>query len=434
MIRSFSKCWQALLITLAITLQYNAYSQYYEPNFLRYHDHIYTENLHTVLLHGDGWELSAPWLELGSSEKLRLSFDDLEADVKNYKFRFIHCSANWQASDLHPADYLDGFYEDFITTYYSSYNTLQAYTHYTIVFPTENMVPRISGNYLLVVFKDNEPDIPLITMRFMIYEPLVGLSGRVHAATDLNDRKYRQEIDFVINQGAYKIEQPYRDMQVIVMQNGRWDNAILGLKPMMVKDNILDFNHEYGNSFDGLNEFRHFDLKSLHVNSDRVAGIYSRSRIFEAVLQPDIPRPYQVYTRQQDINGRRLIHNDNARDSRIESEYVNVSFSLKYETPLAKGDLYVFGGLTYWQFPSGAKMLWDPGRRLYKATLYLKQGYYNYMYALLEDGKTSGDAAFIEGTHEETENDYLILVYNRETGLRYDRLVGLLQLNSLKNR
>ena len=92
------------------------------------------------------------------------------------------------------------------------------------------------------------------------------------------------------------------------------------------------------------------------------------------------------------------------------------------------------GGLTHWQFIPRARMSWDARQRAYRARLYLKQGYYNYWYVFLEDGKDAGDAAFIEGTHDETENDYTILVYNRETGGRFDRLIALTQLNSLENR
>lgn len=423
-----------VVATMFICFQVQVQAQYYEPGYLRYKDHVYADHIQTVLLHREGWELSNPWLEMGSQDQLRLSFDDLRAGVINYKYRYIHCNANWQPSDLLPADYLEGFYEDDIITYLPSYNTIQDYTHYTVVFPSERMAPTLSGNYLLIVYEAADPDHPVITLRFMIFESLVNIQGRVHAATDINERDYRQEIDFRIEQGGYIIEQPYRDMQVILLQNERWDNAITNLKPLMVRDRILDFNLDFGNVFDGGNEFRHFDIKSLRFNSDRIAQITDPSGVFEVILHPDIRRPFQVYTRLQDINGRRFIRNDNGSDSRVEAEYVRVHFTLPYEAPIAHGDIFVFGALTQWQFLPSAKMQYDFTRRAYRTSLYLKQGYYNYMYMLVEEGKTMGDQGFIEGNHEETENDYVIMVYNRETGSRYDRLIGLKQLNSLKDR
>ena len=62
-------------------------------------------------------------------------------------------------------------------------------------------------------------------------------------------------------------------------------------------------------------------------------------------------------------------------------------------------------------------MKWDEETHRYEAAVYLKQGYYNYMY--LQKGGGSPDGNFFE-----TENEYIILVYYRPQGGRYDKLVG----------
>lgn len=407
---------------------------YYKADYLRYSDHIYVDHIRSVLLHREGWELSYPLIEYATDEKLQLSFDDLQGDVKDLKYTFIHCDANWQASDLLPSDYIEGFYNDFITQYFPSYNTLQTFTHYELVFPSENMKPTLSGNYLLRVYDNNFPEKSLITMRFMIFERKVSVSGRVHAATDINDRKYRQEVDFAIDQQSYRIDQPFQNLKVVLLQNGRWDNAITNLKPQMLKGNILDYNLDFDNVFDGINEFRRFDLKSLRYNTENVMRIIEDDTSYTAILKTDRRRPFQVYSLDKDINGKRLIKVNEGSDSRIEAEYVKVVFTLPYDAPLLRGNIFIMGGLTHWQFKDEAKMKYDINARVYRATMYLKQGYYNYMYVFLEDGKTEGDATLIEGNHEETENDYTILVYNRESGARFDRLISFTQLNSLENR
>ena len=59
----------------------------------------------------------------------------------------------------------------------------------------------------------------------------------------------------------------------------------------------------------------------------------------------------------------------------------------------------------------------------YEKDIKLKQGFYNYKYVLvnaqgeLEEGVISGD-------YYETENNYKVLVYYRDLGARYDRIVG----------
>src|SRR5579872_656390 len=68
----------------------------YNKNYIRYENYTYNGNIKTVLLHKDGFELSAPAIELHGTDKLNLSFDDLDANMKEYFYTFIHCDANWQ--------------------------------------------------------------------------------------------------------------------------------------------------------------------------------------------------------------------------------------------------------------------------------------------------------------------------------------------------
>ncbi len=79
-------------------------------------------------------------------------------------------------------------------------------------------------------------------------------------------------------------------------------------------------------------------------------------------------------------------------------------------------------------------MLYNEKQHQYEATMILKQGMYNYLYAVKTPGAPRGDITRIEGSHWETENDYTILVYYRDPGERYDRLVGVNTVNSLKVR
>jgi uncharacterized protein (DUF2225 family) len=68
---------------------------------------------------------------------------------------------------------------------------------------------------------------------------------------------------------------------------------------------------------------------------------------------------------------------------------------------------------------------------LYHATLLLKQGYYNYQYVVKNQSTSETSVMPVEGSFGRTENDYLILVYYRPAGRRYDRLVGVTVVNSV---
>lgn len=415
----------------------NSDNQYYEENFLRYEDFVYKKNIRTVQLQKDDWEFSAPAIKLGSGEKLRLSFDDLSDESKNYRFTIVHCDANWQPSDrLLPAEYINGFFDDNINDYQHSKNTIQQYVHYELLFPTENLVPTKSGNYLLKVFLDYEQNDLVLTKRFMVVDERVNIIPDIHHATVLDDYHYKQEIDFSIQTAGYQITNPYQDLKVVITQNDRWDNAITTLKPVFVKDNELTYDHDQENVFPGGNEFRNFDIKSLRWNSEFVRSNTSDSLKKDHVyLYPGKKKNFLQYMSDRDINGKYKIARQESSPaaSETEAEYVYVHFALQMKEQVEDGSLYVFGALTDWKYSNANKMHYNKALSQYEATLYLKQGYYNYEYVYLKDNEKTGDESYVEGSHYETENDYAIYVYYRPISSNYDHLIGLRRLNSLRD-
>ncbi|NTW31432.1 MAG: DUF5103 domain-containing protein [Bacteroidetes bacterium] len=409
--------------------------EYYKKNFFRYEDYTYKNNIQTILLYKEGFELAPPLIELGSFEKLKLSFDDLSAEYKTYKFTFIHCDANWKPSEIMPSEYIDGFTDDYINTYSSSFNTLQKFYHYELTFPTENMRPIKSGNYILKVYENDDTEENLaFTRRFMIYEQNVEITGEVNRAVPIEDQNYKQQLDFSITYNNYKIPNPYSGLKVVISQNDRWDNALINLKPKYVKNNELDYHYTNGeNTFNGGNEFRHFDIKSVQFISDRIKKISMDTAGYQLILMPDIRRSFTVYSSMHDINGKKLIKTDEAiKNTDLEGEYVYVHFTLPYYENVTDGNLYVFGALTDWHYKKEAIMKYNSTLGAYECTLFLKQGYYNYEYVLLKNDETVGDETFIEGNHYDTENDYTIYVYNMEQGTFFDKLICVKRLNSVR--
>jgi hypothetical protein len=62
----------------------------------------------------------------------------------------------------------------------------------------------------------------------------------------------------------------------------------------------------------------------------------------------------------------------------------------------------------------------------------LKQGRYEYAYAIQNKDNLPDDVA-IEGSHSQTENEYLVLVYTRNLQYNYDELIGARRLQSNGN-
>ena len=400
-----------------------------ESKTIIYKDQNFNPNIKTVLLNPVGLELGEALLQFGSNQELLLSFDELGTTPSSYIYTLVHCNADWTPSDLFSSEYLEGFDNEPIIDYKSSFNTVQDYIHYQAKIPTKNMKPILSGNYAVVVFEVGEMETPILTKRMKILDQRVNIKGTVKRATILDQRNYQHEVDFTVNHSGYKINDVFSDVKVVITQNFRWDNAITELDPVFINNDQLIYDHEDLNLFDGGNEYRFFDFKSLRYITERIKNIDYINDTNIINLQIDYARPFQTYSSYQDINGRKLIRVQEGKDPSNEADYALVHFTLPFDHDITHGKLYVFGQISDYGFPDTHEMIYNYEKGVFETDIYLKQGYYNYEYVLLKnDGESIN--RFIEGTHYETINDYHIYFYHRNSGEDFDQLIGIQNLSS----
>mgnify|MGYP002639409694 CR=1 FL=1 len=389
-------------------------------------DHYYSENVETVQVYPVNDPLGDPFLILGDmNSKLILSFDLFGEEYMQIEYTLIHCDADWIPSDLLPNEYLQGYTEAFIDDYQYSINTKQAYIHYRETFPNTDMEIIKSGNYILKAYPEDKPDLPLFVKRIMVIDPKVTIGGKVNRTSDPSIRKSHQEVDFQVNISNLKSMFPSRELRIFLRQNSRWDNMKKDLQPLQISNGVMDFNLDKENVFEGLNTFRYFDFTSQKYNSEYVDRIDVSGEIDKIYLLPDYIRRNQEYIDNPDFHGVFYIESKDWGNSRVEAEYSDVYFSLFYDVPLLDGNVYVVGELSNWNITPYNKMTYNYQKKAYETTLYLKQGYYSYMYAFLPSDQKVADAAFFEGSHYETQNYYYVLVYFRSPGTTYDQLVGV---------
>jgi len=402
-------------------------TDFYSEDFLRYDNYIYQNYIQGVELSRIGFELADPIITLNSTEGFNVGFDDLDGSFRQYFYQVQHCNANWEKSEIWVNEYLDGNEEGQVEKFESSFNTRTTYTHYDFQFPNDLFKIRKSGNYILRVYYRNQQDqeVNAFTRRFLVVEPKVSVNATIKRSGTSEDFETMQEVDFVINTAGYRIDSPYQDIKVVVLQNWRWDNALSTLKPFMVRNDVLDYSFDNGtNLFDGANEFRRFDLKSMKFLSEKVREITYNDTVFFAKLWDSEKRIYKEYTLDDDINGKFLLKTDDESSVSNYGEYAFVRFFLPFEAPIVEGNLYVAGGFNCWQYTPDNKMDYNYRRKGYEASILFKQGYYNYLYVMLPNNSGAGDATWVEGNHSETRNGYTILVYHRSKGELYDELIA----------
>ena len=378
-------------------------------------------NIKTILLHKKENNLSLPIINLNSEEQLKLSFDDLNYESSVLYVTIEHYDAMWNKSNLMQSEYINGFTSDEIINYQFSFNTLQNYVHYEYLFPSENLKPLLSGNYKFKVYDLNGDT--LFNKRFMVLENKINIDLNIKKATLSSDRKIKHELDFTLNHQNINIVDPFSQIKVIVKQNNKEDNAITNLKPLYIRNNTLIYDYNEENTFFGNNEFRHFDIKSLRYYSERIKNIVYDSTNYKVDLFAESKRAYDNYSIEPDLNGKFYIKSQEARNSKIESEYVYVNFKLKSNF-IDEGDVYIIGEFSNWEKNNEFKLEFDSINNTYKKSIYLKQGYYNYHYAINDTSLNYLDVASIEGTHYQTRNSYEIYVYFNDTNDRYQKLIG----------
>ncbi|MTI31980.1 DUF5103 domain-containing protein [Xanthovirga aplysinae] len=370
----------------------------------------------------------APIISIEQNQPLILEFDDLEDRVKNLFVKLIHCNFDWEPSPLFEREYLNDFNEFPITEYDFSFNTRIPYIHY--IFKVPNV--KVSGNYLLKVYDEDDPEKAILSKRFVIYEKKTETKVEIGVSSDVGKRRVNQQVDFTLNLARIEENNPYDRIKIVIRQNKRWDNALTDLKPTFIHatQQMLEFRpYRLENNFPGGNEFRYFDLRSVDFAGEYVRNIIRKNHTVEAFLGDDKSRNNLAYSQYRDINGDYVVNNADNNDSELGAEYVNVHFFLKSETKLDQ-TVYILGSFDNWDRGGENQMIFNPQKQQYEGSILLKQGWYNYIY-WVEGGN---NPLIFEGSHRETENEYEIIVYYRPLGSITDQVVGYQKFSSNPGR
>lgn len=393
-------------------------------------DRVYHSAIRSIEFYNAGKEQSLPLITLNSSEELSLRFDDLRPGSRSYAYTFEHCDMNWKSSGLSPIDYLDGFNEDRINDYDVSLNTLQGYTHYSLSLPRQNMKPKIDGNYVLKVYEEGHPEKIILTRRFYVLSQSVIIKPQVVASTQVLDRKTSQKINITVEHPQLTIQNPYTDVKLVVRQNGRPDVEQSVDRPNQIRPGQLLYNDLRTLEFNGSNEFRKFDFRSLRLQSERVEQIYKDS-VNTVQLLPDQPYTASNYSYSFDENGDFFIRNQDGHDPATDADYAYVTFTLEAQRPQGTGDVYVVGKFNDYRISDGNKLIYDAGRSRFYGSIYLKQGLYDYQYIWADiNNPQKINHTLFEGSFFETKNKYQVFFYYRRPGSRWDQLVGFQEFNN----
>jgi hypothetical protein len=394
-------------------------------------DNTYYNNIRTVRFHQPGNQLSLPVINLNSSDQLTLSFDDMDADIKNYYYTYQICDVNWQpVASISQFDYLTGFTQSQITNYNYSYLTTATYTHYQISLPESSMLPTISGNYLLKVYLDGDTSKLAFTRRMMVLNSKATVAATIVQPFGPGSRT-GQRLKFTVNIGSINTFNTSTEIKAVVLQNYRWDAAISGIPPTFIRSNNLEYNADDIFVFPAGREWRWLDMKSFSLQSDRMRSVNYKKALTDVYLMKDTDRTSQPYIFYSDYNGLYIVSTLDNTSVGTQADYATVhfSFAAPNQQPYPDKDVYLYGQLTNYRFTDSTKLKFNPVKKQYEINKLLKQGYYNYDYVLVDKADPS-KRYDTDGNFFDTENNYTILIYYKSFTDRTDQLIGIANFNS----
>jgi hypothetical protein len=371
-----------------------------------------------------GEPLSDPVIGLDDGKAVEISFDALETNFNRFAYSVVHCDADWTPSQLSPVEYLDGFQGLTLNDFANSSATSVQYTNYRLLLPNDELRLKLSGNYAVNIYRENEPDKILLTACFSVLEPLLRISAEVtgNTLTDFNNE--HQQVDFFIDCNNLPVTHPQTELKLFVYQNGRRDNAAADVKPTTILNKRLSYDRNRALIFEAGNEYRRIEFLSHAYNGMGVDKVSFHNPFYHLTLLTDPTRAHRAYSYDEDQNGRFLIRCSRCDDPDTEADYDIVHFALESEY-LHNGDVYLLSAIYNNVLDEKSKMAYNFDAGTYEKAILLKQGNYNYQYIFLHDGETRGETAQTEGDYYQTANEYAIFAYYRPFGARYDRLVGL---------
>jgi Type 9 secretion system plug protein 1st domain len=400
-------------------------------------DQIFNSNIKTVKLYRIGDQTSFPIVSLGSTDGLELHFDDLDNHVKNYYYTFQLCNVDWSPSMLHPFEYIKGFQNVRITTYRNSSLSTTRYIHYQANVPDRNCYPNHSGNYLLKVFLDNDTSKLVFTKRMIVADNKATVGTQILQPFNTNLFRTAQKLNVVVQtDNRIQVLSP-NDIKVVILQNNNWQTSVFIDRPTIYRGNYYEYSDESQTALPAGKEFRWVDLRSLRLKSDRMQDINNHGDTVQVAMRPDPERSSQVYVYYRDLNGSYTIETMESINPFWQGDYAMVHFT--YVPPANRSfqgnDLYLFGEFTNYASDTTGRMNFNKETGAYEKTLFLKQGYYNYLYVLKPlNGKGYPDFSSTEGNYYATENAYTVLVYYRPFGARADEVIAYASLNSVFQR
>lgn len=398
-----------ILILLVPIISFCQVNEVSPPNFIK-----------TINFKSNTPETQLPILKLG--ESVVLEFDVLNGDEDDYYYKVEHYNSDWTPSILMKSEFMDGFDNQRIRNYQNSFNTYQIYSHYQLTIPNDQTRRlKVSGNYLLSIYNSN--DALVFSRKFMIYENLTAVGVNIKRSRDVKYIEEKQRIEIIVSSNNIQLNNPTQTVKALIVQNNNLNTAISNLKPQYTLGNQLIYKYDTESSFLGGNEYLFFENKDVRAANTGIRAIDLQD-LYHNYLFTNVERASKPYTYNPDINGNYVVTVLDADNPAIEADYVWMHFSLVPTESFKNKNVHLYGNFNNYVIDESTKLIYNETYNILTNTMLLKQGFYNYKYVVVNNDGTLNEGG-VSGNFYQTENNYKVIIYYRDLGARYDKIIGV---------
>jgi len=368
----------------------------------------------SVDLHRNGSPLSAPILDLNSSQQLLLSFDLLEFDSRQLSISFTHHNPDWSRSGLAEDFYKDGYYNLMLPFGRVSRTERPDYRSYSYEFPNDNIEFLVSGNYMLQV-EDTDSGNLLFSLPFFITENEGDIISQVETITVPRDEGRISHIPRSIFETPDYITTPQFDVEFYYVQNQFWGRARRADELDTSTPGEVQFEVSRDNSFVGDYEFQVLYLTDLTQQAPGVLE-YDPS---------DIPPRIELFEDVQGFTANRdqiPLSSIKGFDSSLNARYANVHFKFDTNYQFSNGsEIYLVGDFTNWAIRSGYRLQYRQESDRWRTNGIIKTGTYAYKYVVIQNNEIMD--LTLDDSFTQSRQEYHALVYYRDPNRFYYRLL-----------
>lgn len=381
-----------------------------------------------------------PILELGSDQSVTISFDKMVFSHETFFYKIVHCNRDWSKSSLVDMEFFNGFVTGQIDEVNLSQSTVVNYTNYRLSLPQNGDSFKVSGNYAVLISESSDFARISAVVCFYVVDRRVAISAKTTSKTLSGFNTQYQQLEIEVNNATYPIQNPTTELNLNVLQNRRYDNARLNLKPTFTNTTRQSYTNMQSLVFEGGNEYRFIDIADPYRYSGEVDKIEVKADYYNVFTMPAYPRNRSFMPSSYgNANGRYIVNRKDYDDNHYTADYMEVNFILPSNLEFYNYDIYLVGDLTDNRLDENSKLTLDRQLNIYHQSLSLKEGGYSYLYAFVPKNcpktqtQTFCPATFVpfEGSFWQTQNEYVIMLYHTPFGAKYDNLIGSLIVKNI---